>query len=358
MPLRLCYLVVCRIFGLLGSRRRTALDKDIELMVLRHEVRVLKRQLHGRVRYRTTDRAILAALSRLLPRWRWRCFLVTPETLLRWHRELSRRKWKRWRSLRGSGRPPLGDEIVELIVRLGRENRRWGYVRIQGELRGLGIRVSASSIRRVLRSHGLGPAPRGGPTWKQFITTQASGILATDFFVVDTSKFTQLYVLFVIELQSHIVHILGVTNHPTCSLVTQVARNLAGDLAEQGQSFKFLIRDRDAKFTASFDEVFASEGIKVIKTPVRSPRANAIAERWVRTVREECLDWTLVLGRHHLDAVLRDYVQHYNEHRPRRGLRLEAPAPVTTISPNHLSLSDIARHDVLGGLIHEYRAAA
>ena len=129
-------------------------------MVLRHEVRVLKRQLHGRVRYRTTDRAVLAALSRVLPRWRWRCFLVTPETLLRWHRELSCRKWKRWRAQRGPGRPPLGDEIVELIVRLGRENRRWGCVRIQGELRGLGVRVSASSIRRVLRSHGLGPAPR------------------------------------------------------------------------------------------------------------------------------------------------------------------------------------------------------
>jgi transposase InsO family protein len=358
MPLGLCYLVMCRIFGLLRSCRRTALDKDIELMVLRHEVRVLERQLHGRVRYRTMDRAILAALSRLLPRWRWRCFLVTPETLLRWHRELSRSKWERWRTQRGPGRPPLGDEIVELIVRLGRENRRWGCVRIQGELRGLGIRVAASSIRRVLRHHGLGPAPRSGPTWKEFLVAQASGILATDFFVVDTSKFTQLYVLFVIELQSRIVHILGVTDHPTGSFVTQVARNLAGDLTEQGQSFKFLIRDRDAKFTASFDEVFASEGIKVIKTPVRSPRANAIAERWVRTVREECLDWTLVLGRHHLEAVLRDYVQHYNEHRPHRGLRLEAPAPVTTITPTHLSLSDIARHDVLGGLIHEYRAAA
>ena len=186
MPLGLCYLVMCRIFGLLRSCRRTPLEKDIELMVLRHEVRVLKRQLHGRVRYRTTDRAILAALSRSLPRWRWRCFLVTPDTLLRWHRELSRRKWKRWRTQRGPGRPPLGDEIVELIVRLGRENRRWGCVRIQGELRGLGIRLSASSIRRVLRHHGLGPAPRSGPTWKDFLAAQASGILATDFFVVDT----------------------------------------------------------------------------------------------------------------------------------------------------------------------------
>ena len=220
---------------------------------------------------------MLAALSRLLPRWRWRCFLVTPETLLRWHRELSRRKWKRWRAQRGPGRPPLGDEIVELIVRLGRENRRWGCIRIQGELHGLGVRISASSIRRVLRSHGLGPAPRGGPTWKQFITAQAKGILATDFFVVDTIGLNQLYVLFMIELQSRVVHILGVTDDPTGSFVTQVARNLAGDLTEHGRSFRFLIRDRDAKFTASFDEVFACEGIEVIKTPVRSPRANAVA---------------------------------------------------------------------------------
>ena len=248
-------------------------------MTLRHEVRLLKRQLHGRVRYRPADRAILAALSRSLPRWRWRCFLVTPETLLRWHRELSRSKWKRWRAQRGPGRPPLADEIVELIIRLGRENRRWGSVRIQGELRGLGVRISASSIRRILRSHGLGPAPRGGPTWKEFLTAQASGILATDFFVVDTIKFTQLCALFVIELQSRVVHILGVTDHPTGFFVTQVARDLAGDLAEHARSFRFLIRDRDAKFTASFDEVFASEDIEVIKTPMRSPRANAIAER-------------------------------------------------------------------------------
>jgi hypothetical protein len=179
---------------------------------------------------------------------------------------------------------------------LGRENRRWGCVRIQGELRELGIRVSASSIRPVLRCHGLGPAPRGGPTWKQFIIAQASGIFATDLFVVNTIKFTQLYVLIVFELQSRIVHVLGVTDHPTGSFVTQVARNLAGDLVEQGRSFRFLILDRDAKFTASFDEVFASEGIEVIKTPVRSPRANAYAERFVRTVHRECLDWTLVLG--------------------------------------------------------------
>ena len=182
--------------------------------------------------------------------------------------------------------------------------------------------------------------------------------MATDFFVVDTIVLDQLYVLFVIELQSRTVHILGASAHPTGFFVTQVARNLAGDLAEHARSFRFLIRDRDAKFTASFDEVFVSEGIEVIRTPIRSPRANAIAEKWVRTVREECLDWTLVLRRNHLEAVLRDYVRHYNQHRPHRGLRLQVPAPASAVTSASRSLSDVGRRDVLGGLVHEYRAAA
>ncbi len=196
------YVGLFRIFSLVVSRQRTGSEKDVEIVVLRHQVRILERQLHARVRYRPADRAILAALSRLLPRARWRSFLVTPETLMRWHREAAKHKWRRWRKLRGPGRPPMRDELVELIVRLGRENRRWGCVRIQGELRKLGIRVSASSIRRVLRRHGLGPAPRGGPTWSEFLRSQAHSVLATDFFTVDTVSLKQLYVLFVIELSS------------------------------------------------------------------------------------------------------------------------------------------------------------
>jgi hypothetical protein len=164
---------------------------------------------------------------------------------------------------------PAADDrwLVELVIRLGRENRSWGCVRIQGELRKLGIRVSASSIRRVLRRHGLGPGPRSGPTWSEFLRVQAHSVLAMDFFAVDTVSFAQLYALFVIELSIREVHILGVTDHPTGVFVTQVARNLMGDLADRSRSIKFLVRDRDAKFTASFDEVFASEGIRVIKTP-------------------------------------------------------------------------------------------
>jgi len=251
----------------------------------------------------------------------------------------------------------MAARLVDLIVRLGRENRRWGCVRIQGELRKLGIRVSASSIRRVLRQDGLGPVPRSGPTWSEFLRSQAHSVLATDFFTVDTVSLKQLYVLFVIELSTREVHILGVTEHPTGAFVTQVARNLMGDLGDRGRTIKFLIRDRDTKFTASFDEVLRSEGIRVIKPPVRSPRANAYAERWVRTVRTECLDSILILGRRHLERALRQYVNHYNRQRPHRGIDLQVPVPgnCTVATP---PLLDINRHDVLGGLIHEYHPVA
>jgi putative transposase len=251
----------------------------------------------------------------------------------------------------------MSDELVEVIIRLGRENRRWGCIRIQGELRKLGVHVAASSIRRVLRRHGLGPVPRGGPTWTEFLSSQARSVLATDFFTVDTVRMTKLYVLFVIELSTREVHILGVTDHPTGALVTQLARNLVGDLVDRGRSIRFLIGDRDAKFTASFDEVFRSEGIEVIKTPVRSPRANAYAERWVRTIRTECLDWLLVLGHRHLERVLREYVGHYNRQRPHRGIELGVPVPGNCIVATPPSLR-ARRHNVLGGRIHEYHPVA
>ena len=266
------------------SSPRQNMDDKVEILVLRHQVKILQRQVKGRVRYRSTDRAILAALARVLPRVRWGCFLVKPETLLRWYREASRHRWRRWRSQRRGGRPPLAKETVELIIRLGKENRSWGCVRIQGELRKLGIRAAASTIRRILRRAGLGPAPRRDQSWIEFLRSQAAGILAIDFFSVDTVFFSQLYVLFAIELSTRVVHIRGVTEHPDGAWVTQAARNLVADLEQRGRSFKFLIRDRDTKFTSTFDEVFKAEDIRIIKTPVRSPRANAFAERWVETV--------------------------------------------------------------------------
>lgn len=281
--------------------------------------------------------------------------MVSPQTLLRWHRELVRRKT--YKRISAGGRPPIAGEVRELILRMGRENPRWGCLRIRGELAKLGVRVSATKTRTLLRANGLGPAPRrDGPTWSEFLRWQAQGILAFDFFTVETTWLRTMYVLFAIEVASRRVHVLGVTRNPDSAWVTQQARNLA--VGERLSGLRFLIRDRDAKFTGSFDEVFRSEGVKVIETPIRAPRANAFAERWVRTVRTECLDWILVIGRCHLERVLRVYVSHYNARRPHRGLDLKTPDP----RPDPVSWpavgAPVRRRDVLGGPIHEYEPAA
>jgi putative transposase len=292
------YLLLRRLVAL-GSGSAEERHNDIEVLVLRHQLAVLKRRV-GRPRLRRRDRLFMAAISRVLPRPRWSSFLVSPQTLLRWHRELVRRKWTYPHRATG-GRPPIPDDVRELILRMGEENPRWGCVRIRGELAKLGIRVSASAIRALLRRNGLGPAPRrGGPSWAEFLCSQARGILATDFFTVETIWLRTLYVSFVIELRTRHVHLAGVTAHPDSGWVTQIARNLSWDLPGRGR-FRYLIRDRDSKYRRSFDAVFAADGIEAILTPVRAPRANAFAERWVRTVRRECLDWTLVLGRRHLE---------------------------------------------------------
>ena len=300
--------------------RMDAVAKDAEILVLRQQLAVLRRQV-ARPRFTWSDRALVAALARLVPRERWAAFLVTPETILRWHRALVRRHWTY--PHRRPGRPPLPEETVELIVRLARENPRWGYLRIVGELKKLGVTVSKGSVANVLRRHRLPPAPRrAGPTWTEFLRAQAKGIVATDFFTVDTVLLRRYYVLFVIEVERRVVHLLGVTANPNGPWVTQVARNFCADLEEAGRRVRFLIRDRDTKFTASFDNVFASIGAETILTPVRSPKANAFAERWVRTVREDCLDHLLVVSRRHLERVLAEYVRHYN-----RGTAAPQPRP-------------------------------
>ena len=323
-------------------------------MVLRHQLQVLRRQV-GRPRFRPFDRAVLAGLSRALPRERWSAFLVTPQTLLRWHRGLVRRKWTYPR--RRPGRPPIAPPVRALIIRLAMENPRWGYVRIKGELRKLGIRVGATTIGRILKGAGLGPAPRrSGPTWSQFLRSQAHGVLATDFFTVETIRLKTLYVLFFIELAARKVHIVGVTEHPDSAWVTQQARNLVIDGALDDTTV--LVHDRDSKYSGPFDEVFRAEGVDVVRTPFRAPRANAFAERWVRTIRTECLDWTLVQGRRHLDRVVRTYAEHYNRARPHRGLGLETPETPCPSVMRSARPASVRRRDVLGGLIHEYEVAA
>ncbi len=355
MIFALIYLLVRRAVRL-AAGSASDLDNDIDIMVLRHQLAVLKRQV-GRPRLRRRDRLFMAAISRVLPRPRWSSFVVSPQTLLRWHRELVRRKWTHRRNATG-GRPPLADDVRELILRMGRENPRWGCVRIRGELRKLGIRVSATAIRTLLRRSGLGPAPRrSGPTWGEFLRNQAHGILATDFFTVESIGLRTLYVLFVIELHTRRVHMTGATRNPDSAWVTQQGRNLSFDLTGGG-TFRFLIRDRDSKYASSFDAVFASDGIEIILTPIRAPRANAFAERWVRTVRAEYLDWTLVLGRRHLERILRTYVAHYNAQRPHRGLDLRTPDPRPDSVDGPPDRLRVRGRDLLGGLIHEYELAA
>jgi putative transposase len=331
----------------------------VEIAVLRHQLMVLRREV-ARPRYAPADRMVLATLAKLLPRARWSVFLVTPATLLRWHRELVARRWT-YPSV-GAVRPGLSPEVIDLVVRMARENPRWGYLRIVGECRKLGIRVSATSVRRILRRHRLGPAPRrGGPSWTAFLHVQAGGMLACDFLTVETVGLTRPYVLFIVELDRRRVHLVGLTAHPTGAWVTQAARNLLMDLDEHVHSFRFLIRDRDAKFTSAFDAAFASAGVETVKIPPRAPKANAYAERWVRTIRAECLDWTLVWSRRHLQQVLTTYLELYNTARPHRGIGLEVPVPIGTLRAVETSShpdASIERVDVLGGLIHEYRRAA
>jgi putative transposase len=352
MFLSFAYLAFSAVLKLLIGRRRSEFAKDVELMVLRHQLVVLERQA-GRPALRPADRAFVAALARVLPRPRRLALVVTPQTLLRWHRELVRRKWAQPR--RSPGRPPVNDRVRQLVLRLARENPRWGYPRIAGELLKLGLRVSPSTVRRLLLAAGLRPAPRReGPSWRDFLRQQAASMLACDFFTVETISLRRFYVLFFIELGSRRVHLAGCTTNPTGAWVTQQARNLS--FTGLFERMHFLIHDRDSKFSAVFDEVFRSEAIKVIHTPIRAPRANAYAERFVRTVRAECLDWLLIIGRRHLESVLRVYTAHYNRERPHRGLALLTPE--TGDAARLPTAEKIDRRDRLGGLIHEYHRAA
>jgi transposase InsO family protein len=334
---------------------RTTSTKDVELVVLRHEVAVLRRT-NPRPRLDSADRAVFAALIRRLPTRLRDHRLVTPGTILRWHRRLVRR---RWTYPNRPGRPPINDDIVALVRRMATQNSGWGYRRIQGELLKLGHRVGASTIRRILKRHRIPPAPsrHTDTSWRQFLRTQATSMLAVDFFHIDCAvTLRRLYVLFMLEVGDRYLHVLGVTAHPDGPWTTQQARNLVMDLGERAARFGFLVRDRAGQFTASFDTILADAGIEVVKIPPRCPRANCFAERFVLTVRTEVTDRMLIFGERHLRRVLTTYAAHYNTARPHRALQLRPPRPTSPVpEPGY---GKIRRRPILGGLINEYESAA
>jgi putative transposase len=352
------YLMFVRLTGWMALLARSTASKDVELLMLRHEVAVLRRQ-SPRPKLDWADRAVLAAIARMLPRPLRGSRLVTPSTLLRWHRRLVR--W-RWTYPPKTGRPPVDARLVALIEQMARENPGWGYKRIQGELLGLGYRVGASTVRRILKRFRIPPAPkRSQSTWRQFLRTQASTMLACDFFHVDCAvTLHRIYVFFVIEVGTRHVHILGVTAHPDGAWTVQQARNLLLDLGARATQFRFMVRDRAGQFTDVFDAVLAGAGIEVVKIPPRSPAANAYAERWVRTARAEVTDRMLIFGPRHLRAVLDEYVAQYNHHRPHRARNLRPPDShdIPTAYATDLTTARIQRRRVLRGLINEYQRAA
>ena len=353
MSIRLLYLIFVRLCGWLVLLGRSTASKNAELLVLRHEVAVLRRN-RPQPRLDWADRAV--ALIQILPRWLRAHRLVTPGTVLRWHLRIVTRKWT---YPNRTGRPPVSAEITALIGRLATENASWGYQRIQGELLKLGHRVGASTIRRVLKALKIPPAPQRhtDTTWRQFLHAQAATMLPVNFFHVDCAVTLQrLYCFFVLEAGSRHMHILGITANPDGPWTTQQIRNLLMDIGDHAADFRFLIRDRAGQFTASFDAVLASAGTEALKIPPRSPRANAYAERFVLTARTEVTDRMLIFGERHLRSVLAAYQAHYNGRRPHRSRQLRPPRPDHPVAD--LSQKRIKRQPVLGGLISEYERAA
>ncbi len=352
--------ILAFVIDLCTGGRRSEQAKDLEILVLRQQLRILQRTQTHPPRPTRWEKLTLAVLTATLKDvakkvrhpWRHSLLLFTPETILRWHRDLVRRKWT-FRHKRLGGRPHIDTACETLILRLARENPSWGYSRIHGELTKLGFVVGRSTVRDVLKRQQVPPAPQRrqkGSTWRNFLTHHSQHILACDFFTVETAFLQTLYVFFFIELGTRRIHLAGCTAHPTAAWVIQQARHMSWPIQDSDVPVRFLIRDRDAKFVAGFDTVFRSEDLEIIRTPFRAPNANAVAERWIRSAREECLDHLLILGERHLHRVLREYVTFFNHRRPHQGLGQQSPVP----RPPTSGAGAVQQVDVLGGIIHDY----
>jgi putative transposase len=360
MCLRFVVLLITRVASWLRLSRREETWKTAEILILRHQLAVLQRRQPRRPKLNWADRALLATLLSVIPKAQRQGLrlLVTPDTILRWHRDIVRRRWAA-RSMRGkTGRPATRRNVSALVLRLARENPEWGYRKIHGELAGLGVKVAASTAWEILRNAGIDPAPRrSGPAWPQFLRSQAETILACDFFTADLLDGTQAHALAVIEHATRRIRILGVTLHPTGEWTAQQARNFLMDLGDEAHRVKFMIRDRGSNFTAAFDAILADAGIRTVLCNVRTPRMNAIAERWIGGCRRELLDRTLIWNQSHLRRILRQYQTHHNQHRSHRSL--DAAAPLKPLpEPVDLEQYRIRRQTRVGGLINEYRLVA
>jgi putative transposase len=337
---------------------RTSTEKDLEILILRHQLSILQRKYHPVIRPSRSEKLILAVLVNLLKRkagvtnrdLRKVVRIVRPETVLKWHRELVKRKWTYQRQNQG-GRPKIDTAVKVLILRFARDNA-WGNGKIVGELQKLGHSISEQTVANILKRHGIPPLPERQPSlsWKHLMTHYKDQLLACDFFTIETLFLQTIYVLFFIEIGTRRIHFAGCTTHPDQLWVTQQARQLMWELDEQETSIRFLIHDRDTKFPKAFDTVFQAEGIDIIRTPIRAPNANAYAERWVRTVREECFDKLIIINQVHLKQVMREYVTYYNTARPHQGIQQRTP--IALPKPNNHG--QVRCRDVLGGLIHDY----
>ncbi len=332
---------------------RSGRSKDLEIIVLRHQVQVLRRQT-DRPALNDNDRSLLGAIAAALPRPRRNGWLVTPDTLLRWHRRRITRHWTQER--RTPGRPPTTTEIHRLILRLAAENPTWGYRRIHGELNGLGHKLASSTVWQILKTNGIEPAPdRSDVTWSQFLHSQAA--VACDFFTIDTPTLKRIYVLFFIHIPTRQVFYAGATANPTGAWTTQAARNLFLQHAEQIAGSRALVRDRGSQFVGTFDEIFRTEELTILKTPVRTPVANTFAERWIGTIRRDLLDRTIIWNQHQLERLVVDYIDHYNQHRPHRSLEQRPPLAAEAPPPKQRH-DHIAKSTRCHGLINEYQNAA